>query len=55
MDPENITLKPIPPEILMWCVGRKTVLSTSRLNDKRYRSFDTYKCLNVYFIFNKIL
>ncbi len=34
MDPENITLKPIPPEIWICCVFRNAFSSTLRLNGK---------------------
>ncbi len=44
MEPENITLKPIPPEILICSVCRKTFLSTLQLNGKFYRSCD--ECRN---------
>jgi hypothetical protein len=40
MDSEKPTLKPVPPEILICSVCRKTFLSTLRLNGKNYRSCD---------------
>ena len=40
MDPNNITLKPVPPEIVICCVCKKTFESTLRLNGKFFRSCD---------------
>ena len=40
MDPKNITLKPVPPEIVICCVCKKTFESTLRLNGKFFQSCD---------------
>ncbi len=40
MDPENITLKPLPPKIEPCSVCKKTFLSRLRLNGEFYRSCD---------------
>ena len=47
MDPENITLKPLPPKIEPCSVCKKIFLSKLRLNGEFYRTCDECRHISI--------